>query len=163
MAVIIGGSGEVSGLSPGAWNGSLGRKNLVGMTYTQSLGVQGTLVTGIADSGTTTTRSYTLSNWVVMTSDIVAVIVRSRYIHNGSTNHGYFTAKLYQDGYSSNYVSYDSQHYDWYYNSTNEIIYVPWFNSTQHVLKIECLSSYNTSSSNTYSFWLEGVVKQSFK
>ena len=127
-----------------------------GLKY--DLSKKATLYTGITDSGTTTVRTATLSNYFVMTANTKAVVIRFRYIHNGSTNHGYFNAKLYQSGYQSNSISYESYHYDWYYNTTNETFLVPWYNTSNWDLKIECTSSYNSSGSNTYSIYLEGVV-----
>lgn len=118
-----------------------------------------TLVTGITDSGTTIVRTYTLSNYVTMPADTVAVVLRVRYVHNGSTNHGYFSFNAYQQGYSSNCNNYESQHYDWYYNTTNENIIVPWNNTTNWNLVIQCTSSYNSSSANTYSILLEGIIR----
>lgn len=128
-------------------------------THTYDFSKKATLVTGITDSGTTTVRTYNLSSYFTVPSDTVGVVIKVRYVHSGSTNHGYFNFNAYQSGYSSNYNKYESSHYDWYYNTTNENLIVPWTGTGSTTLYIACTSSYNSSGSNTYSIYVEGIIR----
>lgn len=121
-----------------------------------------TLATGIVISGTTPTWTYPLSNyWSPVPTDIIAVILRVRYIHSGSTNHGYLEFNSYQQGFNSNYATYQASHYDWYYNTTNEFIHVPWngTNAGNDTLVLQVTSSYNSSGSNNYNIYVDGLIR----
>lgn len=118
-----------------------------------------TLQTGITISGSTPTWTYPLSNYFTMPSDVVAVVVRVAYVHGGAANHGYLEFNNYQSGYSTNYATYRSSHYGWYYNTTNEFIFVPWNTSANNDLLFQVVSSYNTSGSNSYSIYVDGIIR----
>lgn len=136
--------------------GSLASKNSsLTFDYTK----KATLNTGITISNTTPTWTYTLSSYFTMPADVVSVILRVRYVHSGSTNHGYLEFNSYQSGYSSNYATYQASHYDWYYNTTNEFIFVPWQTSATNDLILAVTSSYNSSGSNTYNIYVDGIVR----
>ena len=137
--------------------GTLSTKNsAITFDYTK----KGTLSTSITISGTTPVWTYTLSNYFTMPADVVSVIVRVQYVHGGGANHGYLDFNSYQSGNSSNYATYRGSHYNWYYNTTNEFIFVPWQPSTtNHDLILAVTSSYNTSGSNTYNIYVDGIVR----
>ncbi len=136
--------------------GTLSTKNsALTFDYTK----KATLITGITISGTTPVYTYTLSSYFTMPTDVVAVILRVRYVHGGGANHGYLNFNSYQSGYSSNYATYNSDHYGWYYNTTNEFIFTPWNTSSTNDLIIAVTSSYNTSGSNSYSIFVDGIVR----
>lgn len=136
--------------------GSLASKNSsITFDYTK----KATLNTGITISGSTPVWTYTLSNYFTMPADVVSVILRVTYLHGGSTNHGYLSFNSYQSGYSSNYATYQASHYDWYYNTTNEFIFVPWQTSATNDLILAVTSSYNSSGSNYYNIYVDGIVR----
>ena len=169
MALVIG-NGTITGLDAGGLNdGALTAASIASGTgvkhkYVLTGTSKTALFTGITDSNTTTTRTATMSNYISMTNDIRALILRVRYQHNGGANHGYFNFKAYQNGNSSNYMNYESYHFDWYFNTTNETLIVPWdySASASNDLKIECTASYNTSGNNTYAIHFEGVIKGNY-
>jgi len=122
------------------------------------------LVTGIRDSGTTYTRSYDLSSKGFTTySDTIGVMIKRYYQHNGGSNHGYFSADLYQSGNSNQAVSDDNSHYDWYYNTDEDVFIVPWNPAGNDTIVIACNASHNTSSSNYYDYSVVGQIRAARK
>ena len=163
MPVVLG-NGTITGLTaPGVNSGSVQLSNFAAgsLYHTYDFTKKATLVTGITDSNTTVTRTYTLSDYFVMPADVVGVILRVRYQHNGGANHGYLSLNSYKTGYSSNYIEYVGIHFDWYFNTTNEQFIVPWVPGSPHGLTILCYNSYNTSSSNTYDIYVDGIIRAS--
>ena len=130
-------------------------------SYHPKMGV--TLLTGItwhtSYNGTTQTIAD-LSGYV--DSDTVAVDITCYYQHNGSTNHGYLTGYLHQQGttYASTGTWFDRQHYDWYYNVDTIDYTVKWDGSGNTNLLLYVSNAYNTSTLNKYAFYLQGVHKQ---
>ena len=131
--------------------------------YTYEPKMSATLLTGItwhtSYNGTTQTIAD-LSGYV--DSNTVAVDVVCYYQHNGSTNHGYLTGYLHQQGtnYASTGTWFDRQHYDWYYNVDTMDYTVKWDGSGNTNLRLYVSSAYNSSTSNKYAFYLQGVHKQ---
>ena len=132
-------------------------------TYVPKVGA--TLLTGItwhtSYNGTIQTIAD-LSGYV--DSDTVAVDIILYYMHNStSTNtHGYLTGYLHQQGTAYNTAGtwFDRQHYDWYYNIDTMDYTVPWNGSGNTNLRLYVSGAYNTSTSNVYAFYLQGVHKQ---
>tara|TARA_Y100000766_G_scaffold22576_1_gene15697 strand:+ start:125 stop:616 length:492 start_codon:yes stop_codon:yes gene_type:complete len=95
-------------------------------------------------------------------SDTIAVDITCRYVHNGSNNHGYLTGYLYQQGTShgSTGTWFDRQHFDWYYNVDTMDYRVLWDGSGNTNLTLYVSGAYNSSTSNQYAFYLQGVHKQ---
>ena len=159
MAIVIGNT-SISGINAGGLpSASVQLADFAAGTFahTYNFTIKQTMSTGITDSNTTTLRQYSTSGWS-LPSNTTALVVRVYYLHGGGANHGYFSSNLYQTGYSTNYATYESSHFDWYYNSTNEFLYVPWEPSGTAQLNLECTASYNTGGSNQYNFYLEGVI-----
>lgn len=164
MAITFYGDGsKVSGIPAGGVTGqAIGPSSYTGTDLPRAYdySFKQTLYTGITDSGTQNTRTYNFNGVYSFPAQTIALILRIRYNHAGSTNHGYFSFKAYQQGNNSNYATYDSSHYDWYYNTTNEYLFVPWDTASfTDKLLIECTASYNSSSSNTYNIYLDGIIK----
>ena len=165
MAVVLG-NGTISGLNVGGLpNETVVRTDIqTTAKRVQFEGVDNTqgyaLVTGIRDSNTTYTRTFDLSNIGYTTySDTVAVMVKRYYLHNGGTNHGYFSSRIYQVGNSTHYVTDSNSHYDWYFNSDDDVFLVPWDPSLSDSIVIDCVASYNNSSSNYYDYYVVGQVR----
>ena len=131
--------------------------------YTYEPKMSATLLTGItwhtSYNGTTQTIAD-LSGYV--DSNTVAVDIVCYYQHNGSTNHGYLTGYLHQQGtaHGSAGTWFDRQHYDWYYNVDTMDYTVKWDGSGNTNLRLYVSSAYNSSTSNKYAFYLQGVHKQ---
>ena len=131
--------------------------------YTYVPKVATTLLTGItwhtSYNGTTQTIAN-LSGYV--DSDTVAVDIVVYYMHNGSTNHGYLTGYLHQQGtnYASTGTWFDRQHYDWYFNVETMDYTVKWDGSGNTNLRLYVSSAYNSSTDNKYGIYLQGVHKQ---
>ena len=130
-------------------------------TYVPKVGA--TLLTNItwhtSYNGTTQTIAD-LSGYV--DSDTIAVDITCYYMHNGSTNHGYLTGFLHQQGtnYAQTGTWFDRQHYDWYFNVETMDYTVKWDGSGNTNLRLYVSAAYNTSTDNKYSFFLQGVHKQ---
>ena len=122
-----------------------------------------TLLSGISwhtsYNGTTQTIAD-LSGYV--DSDTVAVDITCYYMHNGGANHGYLTGYLHQQGttYDTAGTWFDRQHYDWYFNVDTMDYTVKWDGSGNTNLLLYVSSAYNSSTSNKYAFYLQGVHKQ---
>ena len=86
------------------------------------------------------------------TSSIYALEISLTYMHNGSTNHGYLTAYIFQTGktYNQDGTYYSEQHYDWYYNYVWSRALLPWDPSGTQSLSMYISSAYNTNSGNKY-------------
>jgi hypothetical protein len=87
-----------------------------------------------------------------------AIIVTLYYSHNGSTNHGYLTGYFHQTGkpYNTHGTWFNSYHYDWYYNVITSDYVVKWDPNGTQSLSMYNSYSYNTSTSNTFSFYHSG-------
>ena len=131
------------------------------VTYDTKVG--STLLTGItwhtSYDGTTQTIAD-LSGYV--DSNTYAVDITHYYIHGGSTNHGYLSGYLFQQGktYNQDGSWFSHQHYDWYYNNMTEQHTVLWDPAGNTNLRLYVSSAYNTSSSNQHAFYIAGVRKK---
>ena len=160
MAITLG-NGTITGLNEGGLpDGTVGLNDLYPgtMKYQFLYNNKATLLSSIRDSGSTTSRSFNLPAYVPTYSDTKCVVLRLQYVHGGGTNHGYWNFSAYQSG-NSNYARSDNAHYDWYYNTDNYHLYVPWDPAGSGTLVIDNNSSYNTSSSNYYNLFVEGIVR----
>lgn len=122
------------------------------------------IATGITWStsyNATTQELGSLSNYT--TSNTIAVRILHRYIHNGSTNHGYLAGYLFQKGTTYTQTGHytNQTHYDWYYNVTTTPCIVPWDPSGDQTLNMYVVNAYNSSSSNTQAFYIDAIFEQS--
>lgn len=105
---------------------------------------------------------YDLSGYT--NSQTIAVICSVKYIHGGSTNHGYLSGWLGQYGIAENDAGvrgdWDEQHYDWYYNVIEKEIWIPWDSNADQRIRFYVDYGYNTSSSNRYDILIKGVVSR---
>jgi hypothetical protein len=79
-----------------------------------------------------------------------AVRIGIMYYHGGTTNHGYMTGDFYQENDSVNLVSYESAHYDDYYNTDWIILDIPWNPLGSTNLMFNGRDLHNTNGSNRY-------------
>ena len=166
MPIVLG-NGTISGLNVGG----LPNDSVTGNDIQASakrvvfdMSQEITLVTTIRDSNTTITRSFDLSSKGFTTySDTIGVMIKRNYVHNGGANHGYFNASLYQSGNSNHYVTDGNSHYDWYYNTDEDVFIVPWTPAGSDTIVIDCTSSFNSSSSNYYNYSVVGQVRAARK
>ena len=94
--------------------------------------------------------------------DIKAINISVYYIHNTSgPYHGYLTGYIHQTGkpYSTGTLT-NNLHYDWYYNIIETPLIIPWDPSGTQSLSMYVVDAYNTSSTNQYSIFQRGVIKQ---
>ena len=96
-----------------------------------------------------------------ITSSTIGILVSVFYLHSGSTNHGYWSADLYQSGDLTNRTTYKAYHYDFYYNSDFVTLLVPWSAGGVNILNVQTTESTNTSSGNAYYLHYAGRVDQS--
>jgi hypothetical protein len=116
------------------------------------------IVTDVAYNGITPTNTYNLGQ---LPNDTVAIVLFVFYSHGhaGTTTHGYWSFDAYQEGFSSNFVEYRASHYNDYYNTTWELLLVPWNSSTNSNLVIKTISSFNTNIANNYSIRFNGLIR----
>lgn len=97
----------------------------------------------------------------LITADTFAIIIALRYIHNGSTNHGYLTGYFCQqdqEGSENNRAYFSRSHYDWYYNNFEVEFVLPWNPSSSGNLITQIQSSYFTGD-NRYGWEMKGVFE----
>ena len=160
MALTIG-NGTITGLNQGGLpDNSINKNDLAvdTMKYQWGYNNKGTLLTGIRDSSSSTLRTFNINSYVSTFDDTSAIVLRLRYIHNGGTDHGYWGWRASQSG-NSHYAESSNAHYDWYYNTDNYHIYVPWDGTGSTTLNIQNTDAYNNSSSNYYELYVEGIVR----
>ena len=161
MAITLG-NGTITGLNEGGLpDNTISLDDLYPgtMKYQWLYNNKGTLLTGVRDSGNSSSRSFNINSYINgVTYDTRAIVLRVRYVHGGGANHGYWNFTAYQSG-NSNYAYSANAHYDWYYNTDNYHLYVPWDPAGSSTIVIDNQSSYNNGSANYYNLYVEGYVR----
>jgi len=141
--------------------------NAAGQKHAQitfEAGLNHTIVTGITYSSADENTTKLLGNVAAgsSASTVRAIVVGKTYMHAGALNHGYLAGWVFQTGktYNVDGVFSDNQHYDWYYHRFDTFLTIPWDPTGTQSLSIYPTYAYNTSSSNTYSFYQRGIIKQ---
>jgi hypothetical protein len=109
-----------------------------------------------------TSGSYTDDISAYLTSKTYAVILRLEYQHNGSNNHGYWTANFYQSGKNSlskNILYFNRSHFDWYFNDFFVEHVIPWDIAGSPNLIAAVQTGYFTGA-NTYRYGIAGVLER---
>ncbi len=117
------------------------------------------LLTNVTYHGVTPTDTLSLAG--KLTADTIAVKILVRYIHGGSTNHGYWTTDFYQSGDTVNRSYMSQAHYDWYYHMYHTEVTIPWDATGSTDLISKTISSHNTHTSNRYDVYYSGRIDNS--
>jgi hypothetical protein len=110
----------------------------------------------------TTSGSFTDNISAHLTPRTYAVILRVNYIHNGSNNHGYWSANFYQsgkDGDNKNIFKFTRAHFNWYFNDFWVEHVLPWDIAGSPNLVANVLSGLFTGD-NRYSYGIAGVLER---
>jgi hypothetical protein len=109
-----------------------------------------------------TSGSYTDDLSTYVTAKTYAVILRVNYVHNGSSNHGYWTANFYQSGKNGdtkNIFYFDRAHFNWYYNNFWVEHILPWDSTGSSNLIVAVQTGYFTGD-NRYSYGIAGILER---
>jgi len=140
--------------------------NVAGTSIPNPISLNSTLVallTGVTWSTAVNSTTQTLGSIGAYTTSKTKIVrVSFQYTHGGAANHGYLSGWVFQTGKTYNidgtYIL--NQHYDWYYNSFQTELLIPWDPNGTQSISMYVVDAFNSSASNTYSMYYSGRIDQ---